>query len=105
MAKPNETRTDKRIYFTTLHSGLYGASFQPINQKTGEPWQAFRNIKGWDAYRLHSWETKEDSGVIIGNPPASTWGENGRWTSLSRGFSSEALALAAIENEKRKSKR
>ena len=102
--RDNETRTATRIYYTTSSAnGLWRAHFQPLNPKTGHPWQAARDItKSWDAYVLWNHQTVVSSGIIFGRMPKD-WSQNGVYTSGSSGYSTEALALAAIAEEKRKS--
>jgi hypothetical protein len=91
--------TAKRIYWVNQDgfTGLFHAAFQPINQKTGKPWQAMHRINGADAYELHNTETKESTGVVVGKLPAFSdpiWQKLG---SGDTGFSTAALAIAAME--------
>lgn len=100
----NLTNTKTRIYFTSCNStSLFHAYYQPINQKTGEPWQASRYItKGQDAHWLH--DSRAEVSVIGSGPLPSDWWKSGEWTNAAEGFSTEALALAAIEAEKARTK-
>jgi len=102
--KTNETRTASRIYFTLKHGNLWVANFQPLNPKTGHPWQASRSIKGHDAYQLALWCSHKPvrTEVIIGPvPPFKVWSLD--YSTVLTGFSTEALALAAIAAEKARS--
>lgn len=101
----NLTKTASRIYYTLKDSfGVFHAYFRPLNPKTGKPWQASRGItKGRDCYILWNYSTKKNTGVIIGSLPAwEDWKDLG-WNAAGAGYSTEALALAAIEAEKAKS--
>lgn len=99
MNKLHVTFTDKRVYWVTESNGLWHAHFQPLRPGTKTPWQASRGIPtGWDCYRLHNYRTGKyllNMGVA---PTFEDWSKD--WTSLQRGFSTEALALAAIKNHK-----
>ncbi len=102
--KTNESRTAARIYFTYKRHGLWIAEFQPLNPKTGQPWQASRTIKGHDAYQLALWTTREQriTDIIVGPvPDFEVWKKD--YNSLLTGFSTEVLALAAIAAEKSRS--
>lgn len=101
----NETRTASRRYGTTEYAGLWRACYQPLNPKTGQPWQAWRIISGHDCYRLDNWKTGASTGIIPGKLPLSeVWTKvDGGMTGANTGFSSEALALAAIAGEKARS--
>jgi hypothetical protein len=102
--KTNETRTASRIYYTAKRQSLWLAEFQPLNPKTGQPWQASRNIKGHDAYQLAFLNSKEPSmtQVIVGRVPAfEVWSNT--YKCVITGFSAESLALAAIAAEKARS--
>ena len=104
--KTNETTTANRIYYITESSGIWEAHFQPLNPKTGKPWQASRRIQGThDCYRLGNWNTRTSTEIIIGKLPAfEVWTKVGAgMTSAHTGYSSEALALAAIAAEKERS--
>lgn len=100
----NLTNTKTRIYFTSCNSaGLFHAYYQPINQKTGKPWQASRYItKGQDAHWLYNYRNEES--IISNGPLPSDWYKSGEWTNGAEGFSTEALALSAIEAEKSRTK-
>lgn len=100
----NQTDTTGRIYWTAVWDNLWFAYWQPKNPKTGQPWQAVRSIcKGKDAYQLSNHRTSTVQAPVIGPAPAfELWAAMGA-TGLTRGFSSEALALAAIADEKRRS--
>ena len=97
--KSNESRSERRVYWVSDSSiGLWAAYYRPINRKTGQPWQAPRSIGGHDCYRLSNYNTHADSGIIMGKlPHFDVWTKvGGGMTSACTGFSSEALALAAI---------
>ena len=104
--KTNETTTANRIYYTTESGGIWEAHFQPLNPKTGRPWQASRGITlTRDCYQLSNWKTGTSTEIIIGNFPAfEVWVKvGGGMTGAYRGYSTEALALVAIAAEKEKS--
>lgn len=103
MIRTNETKTEKRIYYTVFSnsSGQWHAFYQPLNPKTGNPWQACRRIiKGQDCYSLFNWRrTLAKTELRFGpSPDFAVWSKE--WTSCSRGFSTEGLALSAIVWEK-----
>jgi len=100
--KSNEIFTQFRKYYTLKHDELsfWIAEFRPLNPKTGVPWQASRGLtKGHDC---HVWHTATGSEVRPGKPNEG-WHRHPGARGYRMGFSSEALALAAIEEEKRKS--
>jgi hypothetical protein len=102
--KTNETRTAARIYYTAKRQSLWIAEFQPLNPKTGQPWQASRSIKGHNAYQLAFWCVDEQriTEVLFGAVPAfEVWSKT--YNTVITGFSTEALALAAIATEKARS--
>jgi hypothetical protein len=73
----NKSQTAKRIYWTAFYGGIWSANFRPINAKTGKPWQSCHKI-------------------ILGADTVKTSPSGITYT----GFSSEALALAAIDKMK-----
>ena len=44
------TATARHAYFAVYHWGVWRAFSQPINPRTGKPWQARRSIKIGDGY-------------------------------------------------------
>lgn len=102
--KTNETTTASRIYFTTKTCNLWHAEFQPINPKTGKPWQASRYItRGRDAYELWNYETKATTGAVVcgsGKIPKDYFSQRGDMNGGRTGFSTEQKALDAIAKEK-----
>ena len=95
--------TATRVYKVYQSSNLvWKASYQPINPKTGKAWQASRRIMSGNCYVLNNYYTGETTGVVIGNLPAfEVWTKVGKgMTGADTGYSTEALALAAVEAEK-----
>jgi hypothetical protein len=101
--KENQTQTAKRVYYTVNQDGIWNAYYQPLNPATRTPWQASQRImRGHDCHRLGNREVT--TGIVSGPAPAD-WLERGEFTRCLCGFSSEALALAAIADEKARSKK
>ncbi len=101
--KTNYSETEKRAYWTSEDSGIWHAHYQPLNPKTKTPWQASRRITaGHDCYRVGNWNTKDYTAILSGElPPFEVWTRiNAGMNYANAGFSSEALALAAIAAEK-----
>jgi len=90
----------RHAYYIFTRCGFFYAEFQPINQKTGKPWQALRSITtGADRCVLNNWDTKAECILEQGNVPADWQKFNGgAYTGANGGlFSTRQLALAAIE--------
>lgn len=78
-----------RIYYVKSHTTrtgevLFYAEFQPVNPKTGKPWQATRRVPATglpgECHYLAKNTTGE--GVVRDGPfPWKDWLEGGRWTS------------------------
>lgn len=86
--------------------GIWSAHFQPLNPKTGKPWQASRRIvAAHDCYRLSNWKTGARTEIIMGTlPEFDVWTKVcGGMTSAHSGYSTEAIAIAAIAAEKERS--
>ena len=101
--KTNTTTTTSRIYWTEENDGIWSAYFQPLNPKTGLPWQAYRILrKGWTVWRGYNWKKQTKGEIQTGTPPEfDIWVKE--WTSIGAGFRSEGEALAAISAEMAKS--
>ena len=109
--KENITETETRLYYTFKMTdacgGLWKAEYQPKNPKTGKPWQAARGItRGYNAWAGSS---RDSSWIVtnyerhLGNPPASEVWSKTYTNGISRGFNTEADAIAAIVEEKQRS--
>jgi len=94
-----KTQTQKRVlYIVQTQHGVFNAYYQPLNPKTGKPWQAHRSIEaGQDVHVL--WN--RDDFVVHANPApfhsGVNWTENGRWNNGYCAFSTQELALAALQ--------
>ena len=53
-ARLDETKTATRVYFVIRSWGKYHAHYQPLNPKTGEPWQASRRLSPWEGLATES---------------------------------------------------
>jgi hypothetical protein len=108
----NEVKAEKtiitatRIYWVSQSEEIWQARFQPLNPKTGKPWQASRRIKvGHDCWRAGNWKLRTQTAMQSGPlPKFEVWTQfEGGQTGADSGFSSEELAWAAVEREQLKS--
>jgi hypothetical protein len=53
-ARTNETKTASRVYFVIRSWGKWYPYYQPLNPKTGNPWQASRRLSLWDGLETES---------------------------------------------------
>lgn len=100
--RENISRSAKREYWVSENDGLWRAMYRPLNPKTGQPWQAARDVgvEGWDAYRGYGRNGMKGLLMIGTPPPFEVWHGVMGYTSLYRGFSLKEFALIAIENAK-----
>lgn len=91
--------TEKRSYTAWVLRGVWKVSYQPINPKTGYPWQAERYMTaGQNVWIGVNHKTETQSEIFPGKPPEfEIWSKE--WTGLFTGFASKADALAAIEKD------
>jgi hypothetical protein len=87
-------------------TGMFFANYQPINAKTGKPWQARRYLtQRHNAHVCFCW-SKGDGKVVRqeqfqpGAKPLDGW--RGTWDSYYSGFASEQDALLAVQADARK---
>ncbi len=96
-------QTSGRLYWTReCTPGIWTAHYQPLNPRTGKPWQASREITaGWDCWRGFKYRSGAPTMVgeiVHGQVPAfEAW--SATWTSLRAGYTSEELAERAIKQE------
>jgi hypothetical protein len=92
--------TASHAYYVFPCGDLFRVEFQPINKKTGAPWQALRSLKvGADRCLLTHREANSERLLEQANVPADWMTfEGGRYTGAMGGlFSTRDLTLAAIE--------
>jgi hypothetical protein len=97
-----------RLYYVFEKDGLFTAAFQPINKKTGLPWQAQRSLRdGADRCVLQNYKTRErlvlDQGTIPKDWHKTYGGEYN--TACGGFFSTRELAIAAVEAHSAKGSR
>lgn len=98
----HQTETSKRVLWIERNEhNIFQARYQPKNQKTGLPWQASRTIyAGQDVYVRHDYKGnfRIDPDVdLIAGLSTEQWTEGGKWKGGYSGYSTFALALAALK--------
>jgi len=87
--------TSKREYtIEEAFPGFWLATYRPINQKTGRPWQAERGVPGFNCYLATNRKTGLCE-VIAGAPVECNRGVSGVWP----GYASEHDAINAVNND------
>lgn len=53
-ARTNETTTASRVYFIVRAWGKWHPYYQPLNPKTGKPWQASRKLSLYEGLQTET---------------------------------------------------
>ncbi len=95
--------TEHRQYAISADGGMFFARYQPLNRRTGRPWQAGREIYwGHNVWRGGNYKTGVVGPLEKGAPPEfEVWSQV--WTSIRTGFETLADAEAAIREEVKRS--
>jgi hypothetical protein len=84
-----------RYYYTVHHGCSHTAYYQPVNAKTGRPWQASRHITRGISHQLIR-KDGTSTGYRPGDAPEG-WHLNGEFKAARYTYASEAEAVAAVQ--------